>query len=99
MVIGLFLRRLMLIHTAKLCVAFATKLPESTRPNTARVAAQKWIYQDQEVIAMTQTPKRRKLTKTEREAVYAICGGRCAYCGALAYIEQLEAEREGKSDE
>ena len=30
---------------------------------------------------MYEPPKRRKLTKSERERVYTLCGGRCAYCG------------------
>mgnify|MGYP002768601008 CR=1 FL=1 len=31
---------------------------------------------------MYEPPKRRKLTKAEREKVYALCDGHCAYCGA-----------------
>lgn len=35
---------------------------------------------------MYEPPKRRKLTKAERQAVYDKCNGHCAYCGCeLAY--------------
>ncbi len=30
---------------------------------------------------MYEPPKRRRLSKAERQAVYDMLGGRCAYCG------------------
>ena len=41
---------------------------------------------------MHEPPKRRRLTKTEREAVYALCGGRCAYCGALIELKDMQVD-------
>ena len=41
---------------------------------------------------MYEPPKRRKLTKSEREKVHAICGGRCAYCGALIELKDMQVD-------
>lgn len=41
---------------------------------------------------MHEPPKRRKLTKTERKKVYAICGGRCAYCGAQITLDDMQVD-------
>lgn len=36
--------------------------------------------------------KRRKLTTTERQAVYGKCGGRCAYCGCELAFKDMQAD-------
>jgi len=41
---------------------------------------------------MYEPPKRRKLTKAERLAVYDKCGGRCAYCGCEISINQMQVD-------
>lgn len=41
---------------------------------------------------MYEPPKRRKLTKSEREKVHAICGGRCAYCGAQIALKDMQVD-------
>ena len=41
---------------------------------------------------MYEQPKRRKLTKAEREEVYAVCGGRCAYCGAQIELDDMQVD-------
>lgn len=41
---------------------------------------------------MYEPPKRRKLTKAEREKVYAICGGRCAYCGVPIELKEMQVD-------
>ena len=41
---------------------------------------------------MHEPPKRRRLTKAEREEVYAICGGRCAYCGAQIELKDMQVD-------
>ncbi len=37
-------------------------------------------------------PKRRKLSKTEREAVYEKCNHHCAYCGKEIPISQMQVD-------
>lgn len=37
-------------------------------------------------------PKRRKLTKVERQEVYVKCGGHCAYCGQIITIKQMQVD-------
>lgn len=49
-------------------------------------------------------PKRRKLTKAERQQIYAKCDGHCAYCGTSIAIEQMQVDhiipiRRGGADE
>ena len=39
---------------------------------------------------MYQSPKRRKLTKAERQFVYDKCGGHCAYCGCEITMRQMQ---------
>ena len=41
---------------------------------------------------MTQTSKRRKLTRVEREKVYARCNGRCAYCGTKIELKNMQVD-------
>ena len=41
---------------------------------------------------MYEPPKRRKLTKAERQTVYDKCGGRCAYCGCEITIQQMQVD-------
>ena len=41
---------------------------------------------------MYEPPKRRKLTKAERQAVYDKCGGHCAYCGFEIPIGKMQAD-------
>ena len=41
---------------------------------------------------MYKPPKRRKLTKSEREKVYTLCGGRCAYCGAQIALDDMQVD-------
>lgn len=41
---------------------------------------------------MYEPPKRRRLTKAERETVYAMCGGRCAYCGAQIELKDMQVD-------
>jgi len=36
--------------------------------------------------------KRRKLTKAEREAVYNMLNGHCAYCGAKITMKQMQVD-------
>lgn len=52
---------------------------------------------------MYEPPKRRKLTKAERQEVYKKCGGHCAYCGCdLAYkdmqVDHVDAVARGGED-
>lgn len=37
-------------------------------------------------------PKRRKLTKAERQTVYNKCGGHCAYCGCDLAYKDMQAD-------
>lgn len=37
-------------------------------------------------------PKRRKLTRVERETVYARCNGRCAYCGTKIELKNMQVD-------
>lgn len=39
-----------------------------------------------------ESPKRKKLTKTERQAVYDKCGGHCAYCGCELAFKDMQAD-------
>lgn len=41
---------------------------------------------------MYKPPKRRKLTKRERQVVYDKCGGHCAYCGAELPISRMQVD-------
>jgi len=41
---------------------------------------------------MYKPPRRRKLSKAERQAVYLKCGGHCAYCGCEITIQQMQAD-------
>lgn len=41
---------------------------------------------------MYEPPKRRKLTKSERERVYTLCGGRCAYCGTDIALKGMQVD-------
>lgn len=41
---------------------------------------------------MYEPPKRRKLTKAERLAVFAKCGGHCAYCGCEITASTMQAD-------
>ena len=41
---------------------------------------------------MYEPPKRRKLTKAERQEVYDKCGGHCAYCGCEITIQQMQVD-------
>lgn len=41
---------------------------------------------------MYEPPKRRKLTKSERERVYTLCGGRCAYCGTYIALKEMQVD-------
>ena len=37
-------------------------------------------------------PKRRKLSKSERQSVYEKCKGHCAYCGKEIKISEMQAD-------
>ena len=37
-------------------------------------------------------PKRKKLTKAERQAVYDKCGGHCAYCGCEITFKEMQVD-------
>lgn len=41
---------------------------------------------------MYKPPKRRKLSKAERQAVYDKCGGHCAYCGCETTVQQMQVD-------
>ena len=41
---------------------------------------------------MYKPPKRRKLTKAERQEVYDKCHGHCAYCGCEITIQQMQVD-------
>ena len=41
---------------------------------------------------MYESPKRRKLTKAERQSVYDKCTGHCAYCGCEIRIQQMQVD-------
>lgn len=41
---------------------------------------------------MINTPKRKPLSKKQREALYQKYNGRCAYCGAEIKIEEMQAD-------
>ena len=41
---------------------------------------------------MYEPPKRRKLTRVEREKVYAQCNGRCAYCGTQIELKGMQVD-------
>lgn len=41
---------------------------------------------------MYEPPKRRKLSKAERQTVYDKCGGHCAYCGCEITIQQMQVD-------
>lgn len=41
---------------------------------------------------MYEPPKRRKLTRAEREKVYTLCSGRCAYCGAHIALKEMQVD-------
>ncbi len=41
---------------------------------------------------MSEPPKRRKLTKAERQTVYDKCNGHCAYCGTPIEIRQMQVD-------
>lgn len=41
---------------------------------------------------MYEPPKRRKLTKPERERVYTLCAGRCAYCGTHIALKEMQVD-------
>jgi 5-methylcytosine-specific restriction endonuclease McrA len=41
---------------------------------------------------MYELPKRRKLTKAERQTVYDKCASRCAYCGCEISMKQMQAD-------
>jgi 5-methylcytosine-specific restriction endonuclease McrA len=41
---------------------------------------------------MYKPPKRRKLSKAERQEVYDKCGGHCAYCGCEITIKQMQVD-------
>ena len=41
---------------------------------------------------MYEPPKRRKLTKAERQTVYDKCAGHCAYCGCEITIGQMQVD-------
>lgn len=41
---------------------------------------------------MADGPRRRRLTKVERQAVYDKMGGRCAYCGCDLPFEAMQAD-------
>ena len=41
---------------------------------------------------MYEKPKRRRLTKQERQAVYEMCGGHCAYCGCEITAQQMQVD-------
>lgn len=37
-------------------------------------------------------PKRRKLTPTQREQIFNLCAGHCAYCGCEITIKQMQVD-------
>lgn len=37
-------------------------------------------------------PKRKKLTKAERQTVYDKCGGHCAYCGCEIKLSEMQVD-------
>ena len=41
---------------------------------------------------MYSQPKRRSITKSERQKIYDKCGGHCAYCGQEITIQQMQAD-------
>jgi Restriction endonuclease len=41
---------------------------------------------------MYKPPKRRQLTKAERQAVYDKCGGHCAYCGCVIKMKHMQVD-------
>lgn len=41
---------------------------------------------------MYEPPKRRRLTKAERQAVYDKCNGHCAYCGIELPISRMQVD-------
>lgn len=41
---------------------------------------------------MYEPPKRRKLTKAEREKIYALCDGHCAYCGTQIELKNMQVD-------
>lgn len=41
---------------------------------------------------MYEQPKRRRLTKHERQEVYEKCGGHCAYCGCEIKLRQMQVD-------
>lgn len=41
---------------------------------------------------MYEPPKRRKLTRVERETVYARCNGHCAYCGTKIELKNMQVD-------
>lgn len=41
---------------------------------------------------MYSPPKRRTITKSERQKIYDKCGGHCAYCGQEITIQQMQAD-------
>lgn len=43
-------------------------------------------------IAMFEPPKRRKLSKEERQSVFHKCEGHCAYCGKVIAIQEMQAD-------
>lgn len=43
-------------------------------------------------IAMYEAPKRRKLSKNERQTIYNKCDGHCAYCGKEIIISEMQVD-------
>lgn len=41
---------------------------------------------------MYEPPKRKTLTKAERQEVYKKCNGHCAYCGCKIEIKQMQVD-------
>ena len=37
-------------------------------------------------------PERKHITADERKIIHAKCGGRCAYCGCVITLEQMQAD-------
>jgi len=44
------------------------------------------------MMPMYKPPKRRKLTKEERQSIYDKCGGHCAYCGRIIEFSEMQAD-------
>jgi hypothetical protein len=82
-------------------VQIATAQTLHTVSGIVRIAGLFWT---ERMIAMYEPPKRRRLSKAERQAVYEKCGGHCAYCGKEITVSEMQADhfvslRRGGSDE